>query len=226
MTMKKENNTLLIVLAIVAALLAAFNAYIALQQVSDLARITGYQIAGNRSTGNVTLSIPSNVQVLFTQNIINWSNGSVSSNAVNATLRTTRNLPDQVVNGTWVNGTGNGRDTGLVLRNLGNINVSITLNATKNYSTFFLPIGLDGVQYQWNITNNESGTCSGTAQAFTFSQWWSPNNTLGDLICRNMSYLDASNELRLDILLVIPQGVIKNQDYSDTITATATASTS
>jgi hypothetical protein len=166
------------------------------------------------------------LQIEFLVNIINWSNGSVNSGADNATLKTTANIADQVKDGTWVNGSDNGRSTGLTLRNSGNINVSISLNATKNYTTFFLPLGLAGVQYQWNITNNESGTCGGTAQAFTFGTWSSVNNTLGDLICRNMSYLDASNELRLDILLVVPQNVQKNLAYTDTITATATAATS
>ncbi len=35
--MKKQNNTLLITLAIIAVVLAAFNAYVALQEISGLA---------------------------------------------------------------------------------------------------------------------------------------------------------------------------------------------
>lgn len=223
--MKKEkDNTLLIVLAIIASLLAAFNAYIALQQVSDLARITGFQISNQ--TGNITLSIPQNVQVEFNPAIINWSNGSVYSNETAARLMTTNNIDIQVMNGTWVNGTNQGRGTGLVLRNVGNINVSINLTTGKNKTTFFLPIDISDLRavYLWNISNNNSNirTCGAAAQYSSFNLFTPVNTTDkgSQFVCRNLSYLSGENMLRIDILLHVPQGV-ERKEYTDTITAQA-----
>ena len=230
--MKKENNTLLIVLAIIAALLAVFNAYVALRQVSDLASITGYQVLTNVSKGNITLSIPSNVQIEFVVNLINWSNGSVISGFSNATLVSTFNASIQVRNGTWENGTGQGRDSGLVLRNSGNVNVSVNLTSLRNKTDFFLPINLPEAAYMWNVSNNNTLTTTcGIAWQYPLFNVFKDVNTSGDIVCKNLSTYPGQNALRIDILLMVPSTAQKttggpptNGSYTDTIIAVAEAS--
>lgn len=225
--MKKEKgDSLIAILVVIAALLGAINAYTAMRQVSDLARITGFQTFGSNASGNITLTLPSNVQIDFLVAVINWSSGSVDSSTPRALLKTSSNLADQVQNGSWANGTGNGRDTGLILANIGNTNVSINLTSGKYSGNFFLPLNISGTEYQWNLTNNETGSCGTGAQLVTFGSFRNTSIN-GEIVCSNMSYLSSSNQLRIDILLAIPVGVQKSSSgYSDTITAIATESSS
>ncbi len=226
--MKKQNNTLLITLAIIAAVLAAFNAYVALQQVSDLARVTGFQVFSSTSVGNVTLSIPQNVQVEFNPAIINWSNGSFDAGVDMAVLKTSNTLSERVQNGTWWNGAGQGRDTGLVLINRGNINVSVNLTTFRNNFTFFQPtVGIGRALYDLNISSNATlgvpeTACGVVWQSANFNVFTTAKNATegGIIICRNMSYIAGQNALRIDVLLRIPVGV-QRREYADTVTATA-----
>ena len=229
--MKKEsNNILLIVLAIVAALLAAFNAYVALQQVADLATITGYQVLTNVSRGNITLSIPLNIQVEFNPFIIDWANGSIIAGRDQARLVTSNNFDIQVQNGTWINATAAqlGTRFGLVLRNAGNVNVSVNISAGKNRTDFFTPANLSNTEYQWNISTNNSGvsnpaanTC-GRAYNFSFYESFTDVVREGNITCRNLSYLPGQNAMRIDILISIPQSV-QRRNYTDTLVAVAEA---
>ncbi len=229
--MKKQNNTLLITLAIIAVVLAAFNAYVALQEISGLARLTGYQVSSS-SSGNVTLIIPSNVQVEFNPAIINWSNGSFDAGVDMAVLKTTSNISDQVKNGTWVNLTGEGRDTGLVLINRGNINVSVNLTTFRNNFTFFQPtVGIGRALYDLNISSNATlgvpeTACGVVWQSANFNVFTTAKNATegGIIICRNMSYIAGQNALRIDVLLRIPSGV-QRKEYADTVTAAAESAT-
>lgn len=242
--MKKDNNTFLIVLAIIAALLAAFNAYVALQQVTDLATITGYQVLTNVSRGNVTLIIPQNVQVEFNPFVINWSNGSIIAGRDFARLTTTENFNEQVHNGTWPNATfaatnSPGTRYGLVVRNAGNINVSVNLTTRYNSTNLFDnvttgtgQVGVNTFVYLWNISNNNTigvpplfaGAACGREWNFSLFENFTGVNKTGQLVCQNLSFAPGRNALRIDVMLVIPQSVPR-KEYTDTITATAEVAT-
>lgn len=219
--MKDTGDIIVIILAIVVVLFAALNAFIALQQVADLARITGYQVS-NIARGNITLSIPSNVQIEFIVPLINWSNGSIIQGRDHAQLITSANFDIQVQNGTWVNGSGQGKDTGLVLRNSGNVNVTVNLTTGYNATNFFGNI--TGEKYEWNISFNtlsdpNNRTC-GFPWKFPHFHNFTDVNKSGEIVCKNLSFTPGENELRLDIKLVIPQGVAR-KEYSDTLVAVA-----
>ncbi len=199
-----------------------------------MANLTGYQISSS-SSGNVTLIIPSNVQVEFNPAIINWSNGSFNAGVDMAVLKTSSTLAEQVQNGTWLTGTGQGRDTGLVLINRGNINVSVNLTTFRNNFTFFQPtVGIGRALYELNISSNATLGAPETAcgngvpnwQNVTFNTFTTALNATegGIIICRNMSYITGQNALRIDVLLRIPSGV-QRKEYADTITASAESAT-
>ena len=240
-SLKGGSNTLLIVLAVVAAFLAAFNAFVALQQVSDLARMTGYQV-GPSDRGNVTLIIPLNIQIQFSPNLINWSNGTVIPiyNHANLTTSPVNSQAARVVQGTWDWNTGcsqcgSGKDTGLVVSNVGNVNVSINLTANKNSSDMFGALGATmPAGFQWNITANGTGapdSVCGAAYRIVPVVWglFREVNKSGDIVCRNLSWTPNINSLRIDFKWIIPKDAARTSDYNtyaSSITAVAEATSS
>jgi hypothetical protein len=179
--MKKGSEALLIVLAIVAVVLTAVNAFVALRQVSDIARVTGYQVSPT-IPGRVNLSIPTQVLVYFNRSVINWQNGSVNvAGGYNHANLSTVNLsavpPQKIVGGTWTEyceeiglgcpaaGTNTrkpGIDTGLLFVNYGNVNVSVQLRSDVNWINF--PGGTGGAiqpRFWWNVSEYEIGSCQG-----------------------------------------------------------------
>jgi len=174
-------------------------------------------------TAQVNLTVESTVAINFTTDYINWSSGRVNLGATNATLNTANN-GTPVLNGNWTNNT-----VGLILENIGNVNVSLNFTFSKNASSL---LGGTSPSYAFNITSNETNSCNFTTSAvnnhtFTTATFQEVNATSnnGIYVCSNFSFSDLADVVKIDIRLFVPSDS-KTGTLSDTITAIASQSAS
>ena len=158
-----------------------------------------------RSTVNLT--VESSAEINFTTNNIDFGSGRVTAPNFNATLQS--QLSGAATNGNWTQ-PGNG----LVLKNIGNANVSITLSAGKTAAQF---IGGTGPQYQWNVTNSVAGSCATANGCYTFGTFVATNSS--NQVCDRLQP-GSANALRIDVKLVVPADSYTGA-LGDIITATA-----
>ena len=206
--MKSDNFVM--VLAVAAVIVSAIGAGISYSSFTNQESwFTGYVT----DSGTVNLTVITTASINFTTDNINFGVGRVDAGAPNATLVTTgRNN----TGGNWTNVT-----QGFVLENIGNLNVSISIYTGKDADTF---LGGTNPEYQFNVTNVEIGSCIPWA-GFNLGEWYDANTTdPGTFACSNFSYVDAGDELRIDMRLVVPSDSLTG-DLGDIITADAQLST-
>ena len=194
------NNSLvtLALVALVVSVVAAGYSYVASNNV-----MTGF------ATSIINLTVESSASINFTTATIQFGSGRVNDGAANATLNTVTN---SVGNSNFT-----ANNAGLVLENIGNVNVSLVLGCTSNSTALF---GGTNPQYLWNVSNVEANSCADTAQNITFGSWVNANTTMR--VCERFGYANSADSLRIDVYLVVPSD--SSTGYkSDTITATATA---
>jgi hypothetical protein len=167
-----------------------------------VSRFTGY------ATGTANLTIESQTAINFTTASINWGSGKVTQGFSSATISS---------NGHMINGNWTIVNSGLVLANIGNVNVTLDLQAGKTAATF---IGGSNPAYQWNVSNNESGSCTQGIEKRDILV--DVNQSAVGRYCGNFSFALASNQIEIDINLTIPDNSLKGA-LGDIITATATA---
>jgi hypothetical protein len=199
----KSENLLLVILTL-AVLVSAFGLIININSLISKNMWTGMAL----QSGTLDVSVESGSVINFTTDTISWGSGRVNVGALNATLDTSAEA-NNVSNGNW---TWNSK--AFVIENIGNTNVSLNLSTGK---TAYTLLGGSSSLYQFNVTNNESGSCTPPG-TFTLGTW---NNALGDptRVCSSFNYNASSDVIRIDIKLVIPTDSYKGA-LSDTITAT------
>ena len=166
----------------------------------------GMVLTGN-ATGTVNITVETSASINFTTFVINWGSGVVAPAQSNATLDTSAGV-NNVTNGNWT-----GNTQGLILENIGNVNVSINLTAGKNATEF---IGGTTPLFQYNATNNETGSClNSTGGTGALSLGTYANITsLPSVICGRLRYVQGSDAIRIDLKLVVPSdsftGILNN----------------
>lgn len=214
-----STNNVLAVLAVTIVAVALVNLGITYVKISDF----NNQLTG-LATGYVNVTVVTVTKINVTHDIIFWGGGSITGGKSHANLTTVR-MGANVVNGNWSTASSaTNPASGLVVENQGNINISISFQATNNASDLFgngtnIPSGFIP-RYQWNVTNNETASCSGGAGLNT----WINVNKSDVKFCHQFSPLTESNEIYLDVKLVIPYDT-PNTGYAliDPITITAAA---
>jgi hypothetical protein len=205
-----DSENLLLTLAIAALVVSAVGAGFTYYSIysTDSHGFAGFVT----STGTANLTVLSQAAINFTINSINWGPGKLDTGAPNATLVTTG---VNNTGGNWTNIT-----QGFIITNIGNVNVSVYLLAGKNAMGF---VGGTNPLYQYNVTNNQTGSCV-SASGFNLGQWYDVNTTTlgtsGTYVCSNFSYFQADSTIRVDLKLVIPSDSLTGA-LSDTMTATA-----
>jgi len=202
-----------IVLAIVLVAVSILNFGITFVKISEYKKaVTGFATAYVNLTVNTNLGL--DISPTFG---INWSNGSMTAGMTNATLTTVMNS-STVLGGNWST-TG---VQGILILNTGNVNASLWINGTKNYTDWF---GVTGNQenYTWNVSLYTAGsaTCSGGWQPLTT---WTVVNHTQFKYCAQFSSLSTANKVWLDVKLQIPSDIsstLTNSRLSDTLTITA-----
>lgn len=191
---------LLMIVAVVAVTIAAVNLII---QFDEIKEMTGFAT----DTGFANLTITPMASVSFTTSTINWGVGAVDEAPTSALLDTTNN---SVVDGNWT-----AVSQSLVLRNDGNVNVSLSLQTSNNADGF---IGGTNPTYKLNVTETETGSCSGTNNVLSSM---TDANASAQLACSNFSYYDDKDTFDIDVQLRIPEDATPGAKGT-IITATAT----
>ena len=182
-----RSDNLLLTFAVIAVIASIFSAGIAYNSLSSFRNlITGF--ATDTDTAYVNVTVSSNVDINFTQRYIDFGEGTVNvgGSAVLTSL------------GSTSGGTGFTPQTkGFDLENIGNRNGSLYIKTDKNADTF---IGTTGGEFQYNITNNETGSC--TSGAFTLGAWTDVNTTNpGTKVCTSFAYGPDYDTVRIDVRL-------------------------
>lgn len=171
--------------------------------------ITG---ASTTATGNATVNITTLRAIRFTVSTIDWGSGSVNTTGgyVNCTLNTS---------GTGSKGSGCigfNTVTGLILENIGNENINVTIQSNATAAQF-IGGSNPSPEFKWAFSNNESSSCITQGP----SGWGSfvDVSTSPIVLCHNFSYLDSSDSIRVDLYVLIPY-TAPNGTRTATITAT------
>lgn len=196
--MKKIDT--LVLIAVIAILFAAFNLIIQFDRIKEL---TGFAT----DTGTANLTIESLANVNFTTDNINWGSGYVNSTEDSATLNT-----EGVMNGTdWTT-----ISSGLILENIGNVNVTVNLSAASVAADF---IGGDTVtpEFKWKVSDSEANSCNLGPNITTYTEV----TTSEQVACSNMGYQASVDTIEIDLMVLVPRNAVGTK--GNVITAEATA---
>lgn len=166
-------------------------------------------LTGRASTdyGYVNITIETGASINFTTNAIDFGSGQVDGGVSKALINS---------NGVSENGTWNYTNDSLHLENIGNVNVSLELSIDSDVDTF---LGGTSPAYQWNISNNESNSCTANA-SISLDTYFDANSTAVG-ICSVLNYEDSNDSIFINVGLTIPSDS-NTGNLSSTITATAT----
>jgi hypothetical protein len=177
--------------------------FVIILSLIQLSKLTGF--ASSESMINLTVETSANIN--FTSNRINFGSGRVALGKDNATIDTLGN----VIDGNW-----SSTYQGFEIENTGNTDIILTLRSDKNASEF---LGGTNPSYEFNVSTIGINSCE--SESFNLSEWYSLT-TSEVMICNNLSYEDNNDNIRIDIMLVIPSDAIIGSKSSNLI-ATGTA---
>jgi len=174
------DNSLLFVSVVVFGLAVA-------SMVSMFGEISDFSITGfATANGSVNVTVNSSVSLNFTTSEVSWGSGAVDSETAWATVDTVGNVD----NGTW-----SALSSGLIIRNAGNVNLTLNLSIGKNAASF---IGGTGESYMYNVSNVDDSACV-PAAGFVLDTYYDAGSNV--LICDSF---DRNKSIRVDFKLVIP----------------------
>jgi len=191
-----NSDKILLSIAMIAVLISAVGVGFTYYTVTGFqAWLTGY--ATDTATANVT--IQTSAAINFTTDNIDWGTSTFPAGPDNVTLST-----HDGANGTnW-----NTVTQGFVLENIGNINITIDLETNNNASTFIGGTAGGGPKYQYNVTNNEAGSCINST-GFDLGQYYNVNDTAGGTrVCDVFQFVDGSDTIKIDLMVVIPSDAV------------------
>lgn len=200
-----SSDSLMLGLALIMAVVAVVGVGLTYSSVSNLENaLTGF--ATDEATTN--LSVESNTAINFTTDNINFGTGTIVNGSVRGVLSST---------GLTTNTTGFTAVTqGFVLENIGNTNATLKIKTGKIATTF---LGGTSPKYQFNVTNKEASSCETWNAGYTAGEYVDAA-TSDNTVCDKFQDTDASDELRIDILLVVPSDSFTGA-LGDVMTATA-----
>ncbi len=211
-----NENKVIMFLTVCAVIISVLAIGIGYLSVSNLVT----KISGLVTTGEANLTVETRAEINFTSRYVNFSSGRVNQASTAASLFTVG--AGTVSGGNWT------ASSGMIIENIGNVNVSLNLSVAKNASQF---IGGTNPVYEWNLsdTATEADSCTniaGNGDSPRMNIFYQANTTpsiaLGGLGCAVFRSRAASDRIRLDFNLTVPEDSLTGA-LGDVITATATA---
>lgn len=201
-----KDDNLLLLLAVIAVVVSVVAAGFTYFSIASLAA----RISGMPTSGTANLTVETQAAINFSTAIINWQAGRVTSGQANAHLSTVGS--GSVSNGNWT------AASGLIVENIGNVNLTLNITVGKNASNF---IGGTLPFYWINVTENEAGSCI-NATGFVLGLFYSANTSNLLLNCNRFGFESSFDTIRIDINITVPENSQKGA-LGDIITATAAA---
>ena len=218
--MKEVSDNLLVFLLIIAVGIAVINGLIITNTfTTTLVPITGAATVGDNATA--TVIITTTAAISFVDDSVDWGSGSVDTGASNNcsldTLDTYTSLAGGCTGFTLEN-------SGLALENTGNSDLRILLASNVTAEEF---IGSGGAVFEWNITENEAGSCNnesggyGVNESYKLGTFFSvvdyDAHPAGSVVCWNLSYRDENDNINISLNLTIPYDAPADTKYAKII---------
>lgn len=187
-----KSGNLLLLIAVALLIIAILSTGVLYLSVSNLnSSITGYL---GRTTGEVNLTIETTSAINFTTSTINFGSGRTNSSA--ASLITLGS--GTVVNGNWT------AQSGLILENIGNQNLSLNITADNAAATF---LGGTNPVFNINVSNSEVGSCINvTGNGQNLNIFHPVNTSIGNAqYCDVFRFESANDQIRIDFNLTLPE---------------------
>ncbi|MBI2045186.1 hypothetical protein HYT23_03945 [Candidatus Pacearchaeota archaeon] len=198
-----SNNSALLVFAIVVLVLALGNLVVTIDKVGTL--------TGRASdTATAALELAPAAQIDFIVDSINWGSGAVDEAPTKANI----NSEGAVIGGNWT-----AVSQGLTLQNNGNVDVTLSLTTSNVASAFIGGSAGGGPKYELKVSNSEASSCEVPLNSTNLGTYTEATGT-AQATCKKFDKTDASDLLRIDVNLTIPEDADPGAK-SSTITATA-----
>jgi len=209
---QNKHLAVIIILAVIFSLIGNFVSIERLAKIrpAPLQQPTGFATTG---VGNVSVNIITSTDITILNSTIDFGSGIVNntnSYCENATLHT---------NGTglnndncWINasddmlGTGYAAPvrlnaTGIVIRNDGNKNLSITMDSDDNDAATFIGITVaPASEYNYTVQSEEANSCP--ADYLHTNTWYGVSNNASMQICSDMNWQDTSDTVNITFRIV------------------------
>jgi hypothetical protein len=193
-----ESDNLLVIIAVAAVMFSVVGTFATYNSVSNYKDfVTGFAT----ETGSVNITIVSSaaIEIISANNVdsknLSWGSGSVTPGYEYARLYTDGRLYNTT---TWTQ-----LDKGFVIENIGNVNVTIQVDADKVAADF---LGGTSPLFQYNVTDETAGSCVDWG-SYTPGTYTDFTETPAD-VCDNFGFL-APDKLRMDIYLKVPENADK-----------------
>lgn len=212
------SNKALAIILLITMVLSIGGTLISLSRLKQMETITGF--AATEYAG-VNVTVTETTSINFTVNNVNFGTGTVGSGCSFCVLNTSG-----VTDGCCVGFT-TPTPTGLIVQNIGNVNVSLNFSFDMNAATY---IGGTDPLFQINVTENETNSCFNNSASGGGGINITFNNTFGNVLAANMPICGnlrpelANDELRVNIRLKIPENSLTGARNA-TLTATAAKAT-
>lgn len=217
------SNRTLAILLIAAMVVSLGGTILSLNRLARF-RAPSQQIAGYATgTGTANLSIITETTITVVENLIDFGEGVVNTTAdcTNATLYSSHN--DTNWTGAndicWVNSSSltikPAESDDIVIRNDGNINVTLTMSSSENDAATFIGGGVATPLYQYRAHSNETNACDNANNA----TWHDINSSATMAVCNKLKYDNDEDEVRVSIKVRIPSDATGYKE--DTLTFTS-----
>jgi hypothetical protein len=215
--MLNMNNKTLAIILVVAVLVSITGTLVSLNKLQTVS-LAGHVTSNDTGTASVTIS--RSVILRFAIDTIEFGSGSVNATIpCNLTINNSATITKAGgCNG--FNATNAPRADTFILENAGTVNLNVTLNISKNSTSFIGGTYPAGPVFRYAISNNESGSCVGGGPAGV-SGWTDVIENASITICNNLSWTPTNNTLRMGLFLSIPANSIEGSK-SVVITAQGT----
>lgn len=164
-------------------------------------RLTGHSVT---ETAIINVSVGSSAAIRFTTNLTNFGAGTVNSGALGATI----NTEGVVINGSWLP-----VNNPLVVQNIGNVNVSLSIQSDKNASEFLGNI--NDAQFKYKIVPINNSCPTNNRENYGEFQ------KEPEIVCPVFKAQPLSDTINIHVQLYIPSNVPQG-NYTATITAIGT----
>jgi hypothetical protein len=154
--------------------------------------ITGFATTDDTGVVNVTIEVTAALN--FTTELLDFGSGAVDGGAAGATLSSAG--AGSTTDGTWTPQPGQ-----LILENIGNTNVTLNLTTNILVADF---IGGSNPTFKANVSDNETGSCTGTQ---TFSSF-TDISTSQQTACGVFEFNDNRDSINVDFEIYVPSDAV------------------
>lgn len=203
--------------AVVALLLAVVVVSLAgtlltLNKISTISRLRIPITGMGSGSGDINVSISESTTITVTDGSIDFGTGTVTGAASWAQVWS--NDSATTINGSWTS-----PNSGIVIRNDGNIPINLTVTSNRN-STDMLGtsnVTTPGFQF-WFVDDYEGDACAQSGIE-NFTSTPTEFNTTEQVGCAEFPFDEDNDEIRMDITLVIPNDAQGNKSATLTFSS-------